>query len=456
MAAAHLGSVHIRYLQERYYMKQEESQKQREKQEQARQLAAQVWNLSRDSILINMRFLDVAISGLSPVPKEGLGGVACDGTSVFYDPVFLLKKYMEEPACIIRLQLHVLMHCIFHHSYQAHVLEDKVWDLAADIAVEAAILELDLKQGSLNSDDSCRETLLFLKEKAGGLTAEKLYRFFKKCSPEEIRGLRLSDSFCRDMHLFWKEEERLELSRNQWEKISERVKTDLKAFSKGKHQSETMMKSLLEAAKERFDYENILRRFCVLGENARLNDEEFDYVYYTYGLSVYGNMPFVEPLEYKEEKKIKEFVIALDTSASCQGTVLKDFLKRTYSILRETESFFEKVNVHIVQCDSQIRGDVKITDSRDFETFLKKEPIRGLGTTDFRPVFTYIEELKQSGEFENLKGLIYFTDGYGVYPERMPDYEVIFAFPGGDENRPQIPPWAIRVIFEEQENKKDL
>lgn len=436
-------------------MKQEETQKQREKQEQARELAAQVWNLSRDSILINMRFLDVAISGLSPIPKEGLGGAACDGTSVFYDPVFVLKKYMEEPACIIRLQLHILMHCIFHHSFQAAVLNEKIWNLAADIAVEAAILELDLKQGRLKKDDFCREKLLLLKEKGGGLTAEKLYRFFKGCTPEEIEKLHLSDSFYGDMHLFWKEE-RLELSRNQWEKITERVKTDLKAFSRGKHQTKIMMKNLLEATKERFDYENILRRFCVLGESARLSDEEFDYVYYSYGLSVYGNMPFVEPLEYKEEKKIKEFVIALDTSASCQGSVLEDFLRRTYSILQETESYFEKVNIHILQCDSQIRGDVKIENSRDFEAYLKKEPIKGLGTTDFRPVFEYIEELKQSGEFENLKGMIYFTDGYGVYPERMPGYEVIFAFSGEDENRPQIPPWAIRVVFEERENKQEL
>ena len=52
------------------------------------------------------------------------------------------------------------------------------------------------------------------------------------------------------------------------------------------------------------------------GEDMRVNDDEFDYVYYTYGLSLYGNLPLVEPLEYKDVNKIKEFVVAIDTSAA--------------------------------------------------------------------------------------------------------------------------------------------
>ena len=35
----------------------------------------------------------------------------------------------------------------------------------------------------------------------------------------------------------------------------------------------------------------------------------------------YGNLPLIEPLEYRETKKVREFVIAIDTSASCRGPV---------------------------------------------------------------------------------------------------------------------------------------
>lgn len=77
--------------------------------------------------------------------------------------------------------------------------------------------------------------------------------------------------------------------------------------------------------------------------------------------------------------------------------------------------------------------------------------IKGFGSTDFRPVFDYVDMLKEKGEFEDLKGIIYFTDGYGIYPEHMPDYDVIFAFLNEDEMRQPVPAWAMKVIIEDSE-----
>jgi predicted metal-dependent peptidase len=188
----------------------------------------------------------------------------------------------------------------------------------------------------------------------------------------------------------------------------------------------------------------------VTGEDMAVNDDEFDYIYYTYGLNVYGNVPLVEPLEYKELHKVKEFVIAIDTSASCRGSVVRAFLNKTYSILKGTENFFHKINVHIIQCDQEVQSDTKITCDDDFETFMKYGKLKGFGATDFRPVFTYVEQLREQGEFENLKGLIYFTDGYGIYPEKNPGYDVIFAFLEEDEHRMPVPPWALKVVIEDE------
>ena len=61
-------------------------------------------------------------------------------------------------------------------------------------------------------------------------------------------------------------------------------------------------------------------------------------------------------------------------------------------------------------------------------------------------MFAYVEKLREAGEFENLKGLIYFTDGYGIYPEKMPDYQVVFAFLEEDGNRAPVPPWSMKVV----------
>ena len=64
-------------------------------------LAQKIMGYARDTILVNLRFLDVAVSALTPGPKEGIGGFASDGSRIYYDPVFLLKKYQEEKDIVI-------------------------------------------------------------------------------------------------------------------------------------------------------------------------------------------------------------------------------------------------------------------------------------------------------------------------------------------------------------------
>ena len=57
--------------------------------------------------------------------------------------------------------------------------------------------------------------------------------------------------------------------------------------------------------------------------------------------------------------------------------------------------------------------------------------LHGFGGTDFRSVFAYVDDLIRQGAFSNLKGLIYFTDGYGTFPERKPDFEAAFVLKTG-------------------------
>lgn len=428
-----------------------------EKQEKTAYLAREILYLSRDSIIMNMRFLDVALSKMELSLKRGLMGMATDGEKLWYDDVFVLRRYKEAPAYITRCYLHSLLHLIFYHPFRYEEVETKYWDIASDIAVENVMLEMHLNFLKLHRDTERKAIAAELKEGCGALTAERLYKYFLKTQPEEETLCKWRLLFHRDEHIFWTKAEQMEISLAQWKKISERIKTDLRTFSKDKGNSDSLEKNLTEATKDRYDYSDILRRFTVTGEEIHPNDEEFDYIYYTYGLEHYGNMPLVEPLEYKDIRKVREFVIAIDTSASCRGKIVQGFLNRTYSILKGTENFFTRVNIHIVQCDNEVQSDVKITCDEDFEEFIKTGKLIGFGATDFRPVFSYVNELMEKGHFENLKGLIYFTDGYGVYPERMPDYDVIFAFLNEDDRRPAVPHWALQVVLEDTdlENAED-
>ena len=94
-----------------------EFQKTMERQKRAEELAEKVMCLARDNIVVNMRFLDVALSRLKAEGRNGLGGAAADGEKLYYDPVWLLKRYKEEPGYPIRLYLHVLFHYVFYHSF---------------------------------------------------------------------------------------------------------------------------------------------------------------------------------------------------------------------------------------------------------------------------------------------------------------------------------------------------
>ena len=173
-------------------------------------------------------------------------------------------------------------------------------------------------------------------------------------------------------------------------------------------------------------------------------------IFYTYGLELYENMPLIEPLEYKDVKRIREFVIAIDTSGSVSGELVQTFVQKTYNILKSTESFFTKINLHIIQCDAAIQEDVKITTQAEFDGYLKNMQLHGFGGTDFRPVFSYVNSLVEIKEFDNLKGLIYFTDGYGDFPAKMPPYDTAFVFVEGYDV-PEVPAWAIKLVLRRDE-----
>ena len=62
-----------------------------------------------------------------------------------------------------------------------------------------------------------------------------------------------------------------------------------------------------------------------------------------------------------------------------------------------------------------------------------------------------MDERIKKHEFTNLKGLIYFTDGYGVFPAHQPEYQTAFVFVDDEYNNPDVPVWAIKLVLESEE-----
>ena len=196
-------------------------------------------------------------------------------------------------------------------------------------------------------------------------------------------------------------------------------------------------------------FREFLRQFAVAGEEMRIDMESIDYIPYLYGLLHYGNMPFVEPLEYCEVRKLQELVIAIDTSGSCKTETVRRFMEEVYGILSDRENFFDRMNVYILQCDFAVQHTAHITCEQEWQAYLENLVVYGRGDTDFQPVFRYVENLRREKKLRNLKGLLYFTDGDGIYPEKETDYRTAFIYYKRKERQQRAPEWALQFELED-------
>ncbi|MBR6159682.1 MAG: hypothetical protein IKQ40_05210 [Lachnospiraceae bacterium] len=420
-----------------------------ENENQISSLAKSVLSLARDSIVVKYRFFDRALAAIELVEEPGIASYVSDAGKLSYDPAKLLNDYMNDGNYVTRLLLHVIFHSIFMHYSRKDIANTEYWDIACDIAVENAVLSLGNDNPKL-TDTEVQIILSKLGKWVPHLTAEALYREFMVGGISSDSAREYARLFSPDVHFSKsdKGKEEITISAEQWEKISRRVAAELKSFSKDVRGGETILLNLKQGMRRKYDYDDIVRRFAVISEEIRVNPDEFDYVYYTYGLEKYKNMPLIEPLEYTDENKIREFVIAVDTSASVRGKLVEGFLARTYELLSEASSFSEKMNIHVIQCDSGITSDIVITSRSMISEIADNIQVKGFGATDFRPVFDYVGDMILNRQLTNLKGMIYFTDGYGIYPVNPPGYDCMFVFDREDEFRPPVPGWAYVTVFD--------
>ncbi|MCI8342288.1 MAG: metallopeptidase [Firmicutes bacterium] len=435
-------------------------------------VAKDILSAVKSRLLLDFRFLDTAIGRLDLLNDDMIFQLATDGQRLYFCSPYVLAEYKNEQEALNRAYLHTVLHCIFRHMFVSPEVNKELWNISADIAVENILNSLNAKCIKCGKTQYQSKMLHLLKKDIKPFTAERIYKHFidKNYTSEETE--KIKGYFQRDNHeLWWPDSENGEKPENtderqqkvdpetllkEWEEISKMLDVDLETLSKDTVGTGDMSQNLKALNRDKYDYRQFLRRFSVRGEDLIINDEEFDYIYYTYGLEKYGNMPLVEPLEYKDTEKICDFVVAIDTSGSVKGELVQRFLDKTYSILMMEESFFKKINLRIIQCDSEMQEEVVVTNKDEFEKYMHNMKLKGFGGTDFRPVFKRVEELIEAKEFKKFKGLIYFTDGYGTYPEKKPPFEAAFIYLGYDAERPKTPVWAIKLVLEEDQLAEDL
>ncbi len=416
---------------------------------------------SRNALYINMRYLDVALSSLAWEITTDIPRIGTDGLKIAYEPHYLADLYRENPMLVNRVYLHMVFHCIFRHLFRPCPEDRELWNLSCDMAVEALIDGMHHRSIRMGLHPFRRAVYDELRKTLKVLTAEGIYRELKKADYRPEQRARMVQEFCIDDHTYWPappEEEGpkppsplMAKLKKHWKDVSDRMQTELSIGREAGTEDGDLSDELAVENRERYDYRTFLKKFAVLKEEMQIDPDSFDYVFYSYGLRMYGNMPLIEPQEWKETHKIEEFVIVIDTSMSCSGDLVRKFLEETYHILAETESFFRKVHIRILQCDDAVRADQLITTGEELKQYMDHLQLYGDGGTDFRPAFTYVQQLIDQGEFKNLKGLLYFTDGKGTFPRKRPPYDAAFILFREDYKEVSVPPWAIRLMLDEED-----
>ena len=111
-----------------------------------------------------------------------------------------------------------------------------------------------------------------------------------------------------------------------------------------------------------------------------------------------------------EELKI---AVAIDTSASIEENALESFLSELEAIIQT----FPNYQIELIECDYKIQNSSRLTPLEPIISQLK-----GGGSTDFRPVFEYLENLN-----EDFKFLTYFSDGEGIFPQYTPNIDILWV-----------------------------
>jgi predicted metal-dependent peptidase len=457
-------------------------------------LAEEILLKAKTELTGNIHSLIRAINALQFVPTNE-EDVFTDAKSFYYNPQFILLRFKENTTSVNRVLLHSILHCMLLHPFNIDFKDTALWNLSSDICVENIINNWNLNSTKSHKETAQSAIINDILNSVKNLSAENIYYYLKglELSQETIKYY--SELFCDDVHKIWyknknfaffefdddeetvearsiykKADNRKGLSNESndkimydaingsaeeekelWRKITPTVESDIEALKNQGLMSGVETAVLKGVSRDKYDYSKFLKKLISIDETIEINDDEFDYIFYTYGLNTYKNMPIIEPLEYAENAKVKKLFIAIDTSGSVKGEQVEKFIEKTYNILKSTDFFGAKTEVHIIQCDSEIKEIKILKSSQEIEEYIKNISLKGFGGTDFRPVFKYVDEIFASSQKNEVNGLIYFTDGDGIYPKQMPKFKSLFVINDSCFDKSKMPLWATPLFLDSQD-----
>ena len=251
-------------------------------------IGTEILEASRNALYINMRYLDVALSGLAWEMTTDISRIGTDGLRLLYEPHYLADLYRKHPMLVNRVYLHIIFHCVFRHILRPCPKDQKRWHLACDVAVESLIDGMHHRSIRMSVSPLRRSLYQELRKELKVLTAEGIYRILGKMDLNEVRLQRLAEEFSLDDHTYWpappERNDKQPIPPNammrtiqkKWDDVSSRMQTELTMGRESGQEDGDLVDELAVENRERYDYKEFLRKFAVLKEETEIDPDSFD------------------------------------------------------------------------------------------------------------------------------------------------------------------------------------
>ena len=371
---------------------------------------------ARSRLLLERPFVGALILYLPLLADARCRSIATDGRALYFDPAHVLSLGFAETQFMLA---HQALHCALgHFARRGHRLRRK-WDFACDYAVNSLLIDDGMK-----APPQAPWSTAFR-----GLSAEDIYPLLA----DDPGGERLDehrfgalDAAASGAHRAERAEADgafLEAHRDGFDEVAFQLPSLTGAHALAETWRSRLAASASEAARAgrlsghwsaiadhaiapRLPWRSLLERFMM-----RVARDDFSFA----RRSRREGDAMLPGMESGEAN----LVVAVDTSGSIPRDALEDFLEEVDAMKAQV-----RANVALLLCDAALAPGMPLR-FHPWERIELPEGAAGGGGTRFTPVFDWAQ-----AESVRPDALLYFTDAEGEFPERPPDYPVMWLVLG--------------------------
>lgn len=365
---------------------------------------------ARTNLVLDHPFFGCLALRLKMVENKKIKTASTDGKTLLYNKDFIESLTNQE---VTGLLAHEVMHIALGHTWRQGDREIQRWNVACDYAINYNLAEqFELPAGALirQEDKSAEEIYASLpepKKQKSGDKKDKSKKDKKDIDPGKCGAV----------------------TSTKGKEATAKAKAEMKAAVNQALQVArgTLPKNLKRQIQEIL--ETVVPWHVLLRDMVEMSARN-DYNW-TRPNRRYLQSGIILPSLISEE--LPEVAIAIDTSCSITKEQLSTFAAEASAVLGVYDT-----TIRVIYCDARVKGE-KVFTRADLPLELE---MLGGGGTKFEPVFEHITEKQYTPSC-----LIYFTDLAGSFPEREPEYPVMWLVPNPRDGHERTVPFGDIVKF---------